>query len=100
MSGNWNGLQPELVQNGGAEIDSNLMFIEERAGRLFLMWANLVTKGKNRKAWITAYKYYLLVALFIVAPIVLTLNFILFRVFFLGVNKRKKTYYASVQYKN
>jgi len=100
LSGGWNGLQPELVENGGAEIDSNLMFIEERAGRLFLMWANLVTRGKNRKAWITAYKYYLLVALFIVAPIVLTINFILFRVFFLGVNKRKKTYYASVQYKN
>lgn len=100
MIGNWNGLQPELVENGGAEIDSNLMFIEERAGRLFLMWANLVTKGKNRKAWITAYKYYLLVALFVVAPIVLTLNFILFRVFFLGVNKRKKQYYAGVQLKN
>ena len=96
---NWDGLQAEMVAKGAVDVKSNLMFIEERAGKLFSIWANLVYGKKSRAFRLLIFKYYLLFALFVVAPIVLTLNFLLFRVFFLRSNAKKKLYYAGVSLK-
>jgi hypothetical protein len=89
----WEGLQTELISHKAVEIKANLMFIEARAKKLFSIWANLIYKQKNRRPWVTAYKYYLLIALFIVAPIVVGINTLLFKPF-LGkqINKKKKYY--------
>lgn len=92
-----NDLQKELVAQKAVVVESDLLFIEERAPRLFSIWANLITKRKNRKPWLIAFKYYLLIALFIVAPIVLLVNRLLFRVFFLSRIKRKKKYYQGLE---
>lgn len=92
-----NDLQKELVAQQAVVVESDLMFIEERAPRLFLIWATIISKKKNRKAWLTAFKYYLLIALFIVAPIVLLINRLLFRIFFLSRIQRKKKYYQGVE---
>lgn len=92
----WNGLQAKLLSEGAVEVKSNLLFIEERAPRLFSIWANVIVKRKNRKAWLVVFKYYLLFALFIVAPVVLTINFLFFRIFFLKKISAKKAYYAGV----
>lgn len=92
-----NDLQKELVAQQAVVVESDLMFIEERAPRLFLIWATIISKMKNRKAWLTAFKYYLLIALFIVAPIVLLINRLLFRIFFLSRIQRKKKYYQGVE---
>jgi hypothetical protein len=94
----WDNLQTLLATQGAVDVKSNLMFIEERAPRLFSIWANLIIKSKNRKALLVAFKYYLLIALFIVAPIVLTVNFLFFRVFFLRKIDQKKKYYAGVTF--
>lgn len=99
LSGSFNGLQQQLVRYGAVEVVSDLLFIEERAPRLFSIWANIIVKRKNRKAWLVAFKYYLLFALFIVAPIVLTINFLFFRLFFLKKINIKKAYYAGVDLK-
>jgi hypothetical protein len=72
------------------------MFIEERAPRLFSIWANIIAKRKNRQAWLVVFKYYLLFALFIVAPVVLTVNTLLFRPFFTKKAARKKNYYLGL----
>jgi hypothetical protein len=96
MKGNWEGLQSILVKQNAVEVKSDLMFIEERAPRLFSIWANLISKRKNRKAWLVVFKYYLLFALFIVAPVVLTINTIFFRPFFLKNINKKKQYYLGV----
>jgi ABC-type sugar transport system permease subunit len=53
-------------------------------------------KRKNRKAWLVVFKYYLLFALFIIAPIVLTINALFFRVFFLSKAARKMNYYKGL----
>ncbi|MDB5273880.1 MAG: hypothetical protein JWO58_2247 [Chitinophagaceae bacterium] len=94
--GNLETLQPDLVKTKATEVDSDLMFIEQRAGRLFSIWSGIITKTKNRKAWLVVFKYYLLVALFIVAPIVLLINNILFRPFVGKSIRRKKEYYLGV----
>ncbi|MBK7147231.1 MAG: hypothetical protein IPH78_00070 [Bacteroidetes bacterium] len=92
----WDGLQQQLVQQGAAAVQYNLMFIEERAPRLFSLWARFIVKRQNRKAWLVVFKYYLLFALFIVAPIVLTLNTLFLRIFFLKKAAAKMKYYQGL----
>lgn len=94
--GNWNGLQKKLVELKAVEVKSDLMFIEGRAGKLFSIWANIISKRKNRALWLKIFKYYLFIALFIVAPIVLTINTILFRPFLGKAITKKKHYYLGL----
>lgn len=97
LSENWRGMQEELVASKAVEVKADLMFIEARAGRLFSVWANLVSSSKkNRPAWVTGFKYYLLVALFIVAPIVLLIYNILFKPFLQNQINKKKRYYLGL----
>ncbi|HSZ71227.1 MAG TPA: hypothetical protein VK750_01040 [Cytophagaceae bacterium] len=93
---NWNDLQADLIKAKAVEVDSDLMFIEQRAGRLFSIWSRIVTNTKNRKAWLVVFKYYLVIALFIVAPLVLFINNIVFRPFVGKSIRRKKEYYLGV----
>lgn len=93
---NWIGLQDALILQKAVEVKPNLMFIEQRAGRLFSIWANLIITKKNRKPWVTGFKYYLLIALFIVAPIVISINEILFKPFLKKQINRKKQYYQGL----
>jgi hypothetical protein len=93
---NWIGLQDSLILQKAVEIKSNLMFIEQRAGKLFSIWANLIRGKKNRKPWVTGFKYYLLIALFIVAPIVVSINEILFKPFLKKQINKKKHYYQGL----
>jgi hypothetical protein len=89
-------LQTNLVHKGAVTVISDFMFIEGRATKLFSMWANLIIKKKNRSQWLVLYKYYLIIALFIVAPIVVTINGILFQPFLGGVIAKKKKYYLGL----
>ena len=96
QEGNWERLQDQLVAANALEVKSNLMFIEHRAKRLFAIWANLITKRKNRTLWLKIFKYYLVIALFIVAPIVVTINSIFFKPFLQKKIQKKKQYYLAV----
>ncbi len=92
----WSDLQSELIKTKAIEVKPNLMFIETKGARLFKIWANFIIKRKNRTPWLRIFKYYLLIALFIVAPIVLIINILIFRPFFLRSIKRKKNYFLSI----
>jgi hypothetical protein len=96
-TGKWEGLQRELVQQKAVEVKYNLMFIESKAKRIFGLWANFIVKRKKRTAWLVAFKYYLLIALFIAAPIILTVDAIFFKPFLSGRIKRQKQYYSDVK---
>lgn len=72
------------------------MFIETRGAKLFIIWANHIIKKKNRRFWLRIFKYYLLIALFIVAPIVLMINMVIFKPFFIKAIRRKKKYYSEI----
>ena len=92
----WIGLQDTLILQKAVDVKANLMFIEQRAGKLFSIWANLIKGKTNRKPWVTAFKYYLLIALFIVAPIVIAINEILFKPFLKKQINKKKQYYQGL----
>jgi hypothetical protein len=96
QQGNWQGLQEELVNAGAVKIKYPLMFIESKARKIFKVWAGIISKRKKRTAWLVAFKYYLLIALFIAAPIILTVDAIFFKPFLSGRIKRQKQYYSGV----
>jgi hypothetical protein len=92
----WQGFQEEMVKDGAVPVKYNLMFIESKARKIFKVWAGIISKRKKRDAWLVAFKYYLLIALFIAAPIILTVDAILFKPFLSGRIKRQKQYYSGV----
>jgi hypothetical protein len=66
------------------------MFIESKAGIMFKLWAGLITKKQNKSFWLAAFKYYLLIALFIAAPLVWIINMLIFKPFLSKHIKNKK----------
>jgi hypothetical protein len=94
--GNWQGYQEEMVRQGAVPVKYNLMFIESKARKIFKIWAGIISKRKKRDAWLVAFKYYLLIALFIAAPIILTVDAIFFKPFLSGRIKRQKQYYSGL----
>ena len=97
QTGNWDGLQQELAQQKAVEVKYNLMFIESKAKRIFGLWAAFIVKRKKRTAWLVAFKYYLLIALFIAAPIILTVDALFFKPFLQGRIKKQKQYFSDVK---
>lgn len=95
-SNDWNTLQEEFIKEGAVKLNYNLMIIESVAGKIFSFWAKFIVKRKNRAPWLTAFKYYLLVAFFIGAPIMLTLDAIFFRFTSPNRIKAKKKYYLNL----
>lgn len=99
----YDSLQNKILELGRIDIKTNILFIEQRAKKLFRVWANLIlskgTTPKKRMFWVSFFKYYLIFALFIVSPIVLLLFNILIKPFIMSNLQRKKDYFCSVKLK-
>jgi hypothetical protein len=93
---NWDNLQAEFDANKAVVLNYNLMVIESTASKIFKVWANFIAKRNNKLPWIRAYKYYLLVAFFVGAPILVTLDGILFRFTSPKRIRAKKQYYLNL----
>jgi hypothetical protein len=96
-SGNWNDLQPKLIEQKAVDIRYHLMFIERKAGKIFNIWAKIITGKKNRSTLLVVFKYYLLIALCIAAPLILLVDAIFFKPFSGKKIKRQKQYYSGVE---
>ncbi|MDB5122896.1 MAG: hypothetical protein JWP94_1025 [Mucilaginibacter sp.] len=93
VSGKWEGMQDELLDNGAVEINYNLLFIEGKAKFIFAAWAKFISKRKNQAPWLSAFKYYLFIALFLGAPVLLTLDAIFLKPFSSKrINAKKQNY--------
>ena len=103
LSNNFVGLQEQIVQLGGVKINPFLVMTDKRGNVLFSKWANLIIKkgepgNPKRLKWIGLFKYYLLFAIWVIAPIV----FIVFLLTYLPSHKRRKkdkAYFSSVALK-
>ncbi|SEJ71785.1 hypothetical protein SAMN05216327_11722 [Dyadobacter sp. SG02] len=97
------GLQKEIMATGLINIPTDILFIEGRAKKLFRIWANLIkTKGttpEKRKRLVGFFKYYLLVALFMVAPVLVTVYRLLVAPLTANAIKKKKEYFCGVETK-
>jgi hypothetical protein len=96
INGNWERIQEELVAKDAVSIRYNLMFIESKARKIFALWAAFIAKRKKRRVWLVVFKYYLLIALFIAAPIILTVDAIFFRPFLSRRIRKQKQYLLGV----
>lgn len=93
---NWTTLQDDLLKENAVVINYKLMFIEARAKPIFAVWAKFISKRKNQVPWLSAFKYYLFIALFLGAPVLLTLDAILLKPFSAARIKRTKLRYLQV----
>lgn len=80
-SGNWQTLQDELVSQRAVAYNYSLMVLEAKAGPQYIAWAHRANKSRNRKRLLSVFKYYLHVALFIGAPVLLIVDAIFIRPF-------------------
>jgi len=99
----YTSLQSEWVKQEGVRIKPVLVFTDKRANMLFAKWAKLIrSKGlpgaKSRKPWLKAFNYYLLFAIWVLAPIV-TLLFLILHLPFLSLVRKETKYYQSIQLK-
>ena len=78
---NFEQVQKAILDRGGIYIKSSILLIESRAKKLFTIWANLIkrkgTTPEKRAFWVSFFKWYLLVALFVISPPVLLIHTLL-----------------------
>ncbi len=78
---NFDGVQKEILDKGGIYIESSIILIESRAKKLFRMWAKLIkrkgTTPEKRAFWVSFFKWYLLIALFVISPPVVFIHTLL-----------------------
>ena len=92
----WEGMQAELISKKAVDLKYHLMFIESKAGIMFKLWANFIAKKKKKTVWLTLFKYYLLIALFIAAPIVFVIDRLFFKPFLSKYVRAKKEFYLKL----
>ena len=94
LSQDFTHFQEKIVANNITRINTNILFIEGKAKKIFNIWAKIIKKkekaGKNRSFWISFFRYYLNFALFFVAPILLLFDTILIRPFTYKTIQKKK----------
>jgi len=100
LQNEYSNLQQNLLNVGAVKVDPSLIATDIRGNVVFTKWANHLIKkqGEERKKWLVYFKYYLLFAIWLIAPIV----FIVFLLTYLpmyGKIRRDKAYYSSVALK-
>ncbi len=101
--GDYTTLQEELLNLKAVKIKPVLVFVDKRANSIFSKWSKIIrSKGQpkdpRRKPWLKAFNYYLLFAIWIVAPIV-SLLFLILHLPFLSVVRKETRYFQSVNFK-
>lgn len=96
----YSNLQQNLLSVGAVKVDPSLIATDIRGNVVFTKWANHLIKkdGEERKKWLVYFKYYLLFAIWFIAPIV----FIVFLLTYVPMYRkiqRDKAYYSSVALK-
>lgn len=89
-------LQQKLVDIDAVKVSSYLVTVDRTANKIFAKWSNLIiNKGESRKSWTKVFKVYLLLAIWLISPIVYILHLITYP---LKVQKIKKeiAYYKGV----
>lgn len=93
-------LQNDIHNLNHIHIATSVMFMELRAKVIFNIWAKLVRKKgttpQKERFWLNVFKYYLLIAIFVLSPIVLTIYFVLIFPFVAKSVQQKKSYFYGL----
>lgn len=89
-------LQQELVAKDAVEIRPFLIEMDKKANKMFKIWANTIIKKTNsRPAWLKGFNIYLLVAIWVMSPIVYILHLFTYPLKYAKI-KKEKAYYKGV----
>jgi hypothetical protein len=79
LENNFENLQQRLLEIDAVKVSSYLVIVDKTANKIFTKWSNLIIKkGESRKFWIKAFKVYLLLAIWLISPIVYILHLIMY----------------------
>ena len=92
----WDGMQDELVQQKAVAYNYSLMILEAKAGPQYIGWANKINGSKHRSRLLSVFKYYLHVALFIGAPVLLIIDAIFIKPFSSKRIQKLKQHYLNL----
>lgn len=96
QKGTWEGMQDTLVAQKAVAYNYSLMILEAKAGPQYITWANKVNSSRNRKRLLSVFKYYLHVALFVGAPILLIIDALFIRPFSSKRVEKLKQHYLNL----
>jgi hypothetical protein len=96
LNDTWEGMQHKLVAQNAVAFNYSLMILEAKAGPQYIGWANKVNRSGNRTRLLSLFKYYLHIALFVGAPILLLVDAIFIRPFSTGKIRKQKHYYLNL----
>jgi len=89
-------LQQQLVVMDAVRISPYLVTVDKTANKIFNKWSNfIIKKEESRKSWIKVFKVYLLLAIWIISPIVYIL-YVLTYPFKINKIKKEVQYYQGV----
>jgi len=89
-------IQSQLTNIGAVKISSYLVKVDKTANKLFSKWSNfIVTKKNSRKNWLKVFNLYLLLAIWLISPIVYILHVFMYP-FKKNKIKRETQYYQGV----
>ena len=100
LQNEYSKLQQNLLDIGAVKVDPSLIATDIRGNVVFTKWANHLIKkeGEERKKWLVYFKYYLLFAIWVIAPIVFVVFLLTYIPMKSKINRDKK-YFSSVSTK-
>lgn len=82
-------LQSKLLDNDSVRVSPYLVTVDKTGNKIFDKWSRfIISKKESRKGWLRVFKVYLLVAIWLISPIVYILHLIIYP---LKQQQRKKT---------
>ena len=92
QTGDYTGLQQEIVSHGGVHYKRFLLSAEKKGNRLFGIWAKMIYGSKKRKFLLKCFRIYLYIAIWVLMPIVWLLYWLTYPLFFWKVERDKKKF--------
>ena len=93
---NFDDLQSKIIAKEGVRISSYLVTVDKTANKIFKKWANFIyTKKNSRKTWLKVFNIYLLLAIWLISPIVYILHLFSYP-FKIAKIKKEIQYYQGV----
>jgi hypothetical protein len=94
---NLDALQEKLLSIDAVRISSYLVTVDKTANKIFAKWSNfIINKGESRKSWLKVFKVYLLLAIWLISPIVYILHVFTY-LFKVGKIKKEIEYYKGIK---
>jgi hypothetical protein len=94
---NFETLQQKLLENDAVRVSSYLVTVDKTANKIFSKWSNfLINKTESRKSWTKVFKAYLLLAIWLISPIVYILHLIMYP-FKMRKIKKEIEYYKGIK---